>query len=333
MTDTPNKDIEQDHNRDEISLLIASAGPRDSVTPESMDKAHRRVAAHWESVVSDRRNAARRRLQGFYLKAAGVAMIALLPLLYFQVKDFSPEISPANIDRIVGEVRIGGVIASVGQQVQVDTIVETGVDGRIALAMANGQSLRLDHGSRIIVHAPGRVSLQAGAVYINTGGEDLPPILVSTPMGTAQDVGTQFQLRLANSVLLVAVRDGIVKIDQVDGESLAINRGRYIELGATGETLSQPLPDDDNSFDWVETVAPVFDLEGATLEEYLLWYARESGYRLQWTEPESEKKAQRLRLNASIAGRTLAEGLQIVSQIAPGFEHRIEDGIVWATVQ
>ena len=102
---------------------------------------------------------------------------------------------------------------------------------------------------------------------------------------------------------------------------------------ATAEGSSQPLPDNDNSFDWVETVAPVFDLEGATLEEYLLWYSRESGYRLQWVDADSEDKAKTLTLRGSIAGRTVAESLEFVHEIAPGFELRIEDGTVWATVR
>ncbi|MEN8259801.1 MAG: hypothetical protein ABFS02_04310 [Pseudomonadota bacterium] len=110
-----------------------------------------------------------------------------------------------------------------------------------------------------------------------------------------------------------------------------MNKGNSVELAATGRKVERPLSPDDPSWDWVESVIPVFDLEDATLEQYLGWYAHESGLNLLWEDPVSEKNARAVILSGSLADTDLNEGLQIVQKIAH-FEIRIDGDSIWVKV-
>jgi hypothetical protein len=157
------------------------------------------------------------------------------------------------------------------------------------------------------------------------------PILVSTPLGTAQDIGTQFQVRLTGTMLVVGVRQGLVEVLQPGQQGLSVNKGYYVELDEDGESGPQKLQADNPGWDWIETVAPEFDIQGATLEEYLQWYTNERGLDLVWADKASQDNAKATVLKGSIAGIGVDESLVIVKQVAP-FEHRLSTDTLWVKV-
>ncbi len=333
MTESPGNDNRQAGSMDDVGRLINYAGAREEVSPEDMASAHQRVAEHWENVVAAHKADRDRHRPRWISIAASLGVVALTSLLYWQFNHAPQSINAASIERVVGNTRVGSIAATRGESIEAETIIETDSESRIALTMAGGKSLRIDTSSRLLVHNAHHVSLQAGAVYVDThGAVDPQPIVISTPVGTAQDIGTQFQVRLAGLSLIVGVRDGTVEIAQSDGTSLAINKGQSVELGATGRNAERVLLSGDPSWDWIETVVPVFELQGATLEQYLYWYANESGVSLRWQDGGSEAKARAVKLSGSIADTSLSEGLQIVQQISH-FEIRIDHEVIWVKVE
>lgn len=317
---------------DDVGRLIHNAGARESVDADRMERARERVAAHWENVVSERKAAtAAGRLRLFAIAASVVAVIGL-SMFALQTSYLPQSADIARIDRILGEVSVAELAALSGGAIEEETVIETGANGRIALRMAGGQSLRIDTSSRLVVHTSNHISLDQGAVYIDTEFASNPsPILVSTPMGTAQDVGTQFQVRLAGSMLLVGVRDGLVEVAPQGQQNVSVNKGRFLELALSGDQAEGAIKSDDPRWDWVETIAPEFDIEGATLKQFLAWYANEQGLDLNWQDDVSEEKAEQVVLSGSIDGANLDESLIIVRQIAP-FEHRVDGDSIWVKV-
>lgn len=317
---------------DDVGRLIRHAGAREAIDAERMENARKRVANHWEGVVADQRKVTRTpRLRLVAIAASLVAVVGLASVVLQQNSPIAVT-ALAHVERTLGSVDIAGQAASGGLEIGEDTLIETGTNGRIAVRMAGGQSLRLDHSSTLVVHSPSRVSLQSGGVYIDTAdaGGTLP-VLVSTPLGTAQDIGTQFQVRFIDSMLVVGVRDGLVEVDAQGQDRLSVDKGRYVELGQAGQKSEREISFDDPSWDWVETVAPDFEIEGATLESYLDWYANERGMTLNWEDNSSESKAANAKLTGSIAGATLDEGLAIVQRIAP-FQYRVDGEALWVKV-
>ena len=133
-------------------------------------------------------------------------------------------------------------------------------------------------------------------------------------------------------MLMVGVRDGVVEVAQAGQQSLSVSKDRFVELDMNGKKAERVLQTDDPSWDWVETVAPEFDIQGESLHRYLTWYAQQRGVKLVWADDVSKAKAERIELAGSIADTTLHESLLIVQQIAP-FEFRIAGDTIWIRVE
>ncbi len=333
MSKSFEKNREGAGDMDDIGRLIHYAGARETVPPERFDKARDRVGRHWEKVVAEQQHVRAWDPLRYIAVAASVLAAAGVAFLLWREADVPPTIVSASVDRVFGEVLIADQVARQGDVVEADTLIETGPDSRIALRMAGGQSLRIDTSSRLLVHSSNHVSLRAGGTYIDTDtASNSLPIMVSTPFGVARDVGTQFQVRLATSVMMVGVRDGLVEVAQTGRQSISVNKDRFMELDIYGKKSERILSADDPSWGWIETVAPEFDIQGASLQQYLMWYAREKGVRLMWVDDESESNAEGVELSGSIAGMTLDESLQIVRQIAI-FEYRVDGDTIWIKVE
>lgn len=329
MSDYSNEHDKGADEMGDVGRLIHYAGGREAVDAARMNNARERVGAHWETVVAERRAArAPARLRPVAL-AASVVAVAGISLVLLQSGPGPQPVALASVDRIVGEVRIAGRLAGAGDAIAPDAVIETGPAGRIALRLAGGQSLRIDTASRLLVHSPNHVSLESGGIYIDTvPAADPAPVRVATALGSAWDVGTQFQVRLDAGALQVGVRDGLVKVERPGERDLSVNAGYFVAVDASGEVSEQPIDEDDPHWQWVESVAPQFALEGASLKEYLVWYARERGLSLDWADTASQINAARTTLSGETVG---SDSLDVVRRIA-SFDYRIEDDTLWIRV-
>jgi ferric-dicitrate binding protein FerR (iron transport regulator) len=333
MKDAFEKNSKGASRMDEIGQLIKLAGAREAVPVERFDRVRQNVQAHWQQVVTERRGAKRAQRFNILAVAAGFILMAGASMMLWNLSRAPGAASLASVDRVLGEVQIGDKNAHENSAISANTPITTGSDGRIALRLIGGQSLRVDTASHVILHSPNHISLEAGAIYVDTAfaaGE--APILVSTPLGTAQDIGTQFQVRLTGMLLVVGVRNGLVEVSQPGQQNLSINKGYYVELDASGENGQHPLQPDDPNWDWIESVTPEFVIQGASLAEYLRWYAGERGVELVWADAASESRAAAAALAGSIAGASLDEGLLLVKQVAP-FEHQLSGDTLWIKVE
>jgi len=318
---------------DTIGQLIKLAGARETVPAERVERVRQNVHSHWQQVVAEQRVAKRPGRFKLIAVAASLVLVAGAISVFWNL-EYAPTVSSlASVERVLGEVQIRDERAHTDSRITADTGVITGVNGRIALRMAGGQSLRIDTSSHVLLHSPNHVLLESGAIYIDTASsEAASPIRVETPLGTALDIGTQFQVRVTGGLLVVGVRQGLVEVSQPGQQKLSVNKGYYLELAANGESGQQPLPADAPDWAWIETVAPEFDIEGANLAEYLQWFATERGVELVWADAASESKANAALLSGTIAGSSLDEGLILVQQVAP-FEHRLSSDRLWIRIQ
>ena len=55
-----------------------------------------------------------------------------------------------------------------------------------------------------------------------------------------------------------------------------------------------------SDWEWAETLAPPFDIDGRTVSEFLAWFAQQTGRSVVFGSPEAERLARETRLNGSI---------------------------------
>lgn len=333
MNDFKHKRESGNGSIDEVGELIRHVGAREAVARERLDRSHARVLQHWENVVAEQRASTRPRTMKNFAMAAGLVMVAGVAAVLWNQQGARQFETLATIDRVTGIVLASGMPLTSDSQILPGSPISTGEGGRVALRLVNGQSLRIDAFSRLRIDAADQLALQAGAVYIDSDSAGpQATIRVQTPLGVASDIGTRFQVRLKDESLIVGVADGLVEVVRDDGQSHSVDRGYALALDASGRHEKQELDASDPEWSWIESIVPEFDIEGATLEEYLAWYARERGLELEWSDSRSESNARNTGLSGSISGANLDEGLELVKRIAP-FRHEIDEGRLRVSVE
>lgn len=313
-------------NDDRVRQLLEKAGPRPEPPPEDLAAIQAAFRSQWEEHVG-RKGHPGSTAWGWGLAAAAVLLVGI-GVWWWGLAGPPPAEPIARVEKLEGLVTEGseGQLAP-GREIPPDTELVTGAAGRVALRLANGVSLRLDSQTRVRLISTSSVVLQEGAVYAATDALPRKSVEVSTPFGTATNVGTRFEVRLleeAGGAVRVRVREGLVRLEGQDTWGTA-EAGVELTLYAGGNFSRAEVAPWDGSWNWVVELAPGFDLEGRTLDEFLQWVSRETGRTIRYADPELEASAASIVLHGSMGDLTPEEAPDVVLPGA-GLEHKIFDG-------
>jgi hypothetical protein len=316
---------------DAVDRMLRVAGPRPIVSAERAARVRAAVHREWRAGV--RQRTARRRT--FVIAALSTAAALLVFVLG---KTWRQAASPAPLGEVVAVVqhiegaprRAGGQEAvrsrghlwSPNDPVRVGDWVETDATARAALRLADGTSVRVDTSSRVRTISSRALELAAGAVYVDTG-EGLAGFEVRTPLGTARDVGTQFEVRVSDAVLRLRVRTGVVQL-RSRGQSLSARAGMEVALDETG-AASRPLAIHGEEWQWAVGLAPTIAIEGRTLDSVLTEMAREHGWTLQYADRALAREASGIVLHGSVKGLSPHDVLDVAVRTS-GLSHRLRNG-------
>jgi ferric-dicitrate binding protein FerR (iron transport regulator) len=317
---------------DDVERVLRAAGGR--VQPSAQIKASVRAAVHaqWQEVVGQRR---RRQRRIWFAAAAGLAVAALGITMVRTI--LSPAaVIVASISHSSGEVRSRHGTFARWQPVRINDpvhdgdIVVTESNSRVALALANGISLRLDQGSRVEVEDAEHVKIRAGGLYVDAGPLAGPakPLEVGTPAGAVRHLGTQYEVRLVDTGTQLRVREGRVELLQTGGDSHPVEAGEQIVVSHSGSIKRGLIARSGADWDWVARTAPAFDIDGRSLREFLSWAGRELGREVVFATPDSEAEANRVVLSGSVSGLTPSEAIAAVLPTTPLRSFERNDQIV-----
>lgn len=285
---------------DIVESLIRSAGRR-AEPPED-------AYGHVFTVAHDafRKKTARHRERVRYLWAAAAAVLVFAVTLMLRWTPPAAQLDElARVARAVGEVEVatGDIwrpLAEARPRLTPGIKLRTHTDGRVALALAGGESLRLAGGTEVMLDAPGRLYVLGGTIYIDSGARPAGShVEVVTPAGTARDIGTQFELAIAGAALRLRVREGTVALDR-GGYSLMGRAGEQIAIDGLGGVSRASIAPQDPAWQWAEAIAPMPDMDGKPASELISWVARETGRRLAYESPLVEQRATAVILHGDI---------------------------------
>ena len=296
-----------------IERLLGALGPRDDVPAGAMEQVRHTVHAEWRALVGARQR--RRRLFAYGLAASGLFAAIVTFALFMVTGNRGPV---ATVARVIGtleasdEGRGAWHALSVGQPIQAGQVLRTSIDGRAALTQSAGIHVRLDAGSLVEFSSARKVSLSAGAVYV-----DADPAIatkarfaVETPLGSVSHVGTQFEVRSHARMLEINVREGSVRLRSATGENFAHAGEQLRVTDSSIERRSLSLRDP--AWQWALQVAPEYAIEGVPLAEFLRWVSRETGRELVYLSPQAAHAARTLVLHGSIGALPPDAALQAV---------------------
>ena len=201
-----------------------------------------------------------------------------------------------------------------GDSLQAGQEVASGEQGRLAIRLASGPSVRLDKQTNIRILSRQILMLDRGAVYVDSGSrhqDRARTVEVQTPLGSIRDMGAVYEVRTRPGLLLVRVRAGAVSIKDSEG-LLRLGAGYELAVDSSGRTVRRRLVSYAPEWSWVASVTPPMDLEGRSLREFLDWMARERGLRLEFASASLARIAPETMLNGSIEGMSLDDALASV---------------------
>lgn len=320
---------------DRIGRLLRLVGPREAVPAEREVRVRTAIREVWLEEVGHRARRRRRFWTAGTLALAAASLLAL-GLVYrnrLAPAAFRHEPGP------VATVRMSSGLPdfAAGRALPGGARIETGLRGRMAISLGSGPTVRLDTETSVALETASSLSLERGAVYVDTGDGDAEgadagsaAIEVHTPFGTARDVGTRFEVRVGEGSVRVRVREGEVLFAR-GGETHSAETGAELEVDAAGEVSRGRVPLFGASWLWVLEASPAFRLEGATLQEILDWTARETGWRIRYGKGAQETVRPLLGevLQGTVPIDARADQVVFEALMTYGLEARLEGGTLW----
>jgi ferric-dicitrate binding protein FerR (iron transport regulator) len=312
-------DRQDPDDQDALAALLRATGPRPMPSATAMAEAREAVAAEWREV-SAARDRARKPVLRHSHWAAAAAGIAIAAVAVWMIRSNvdAPAATVASLSRIEGTVEQDHgngqwtrLVA--GEGIRVGTRLRTSAEGRAALALSSGVELRLDHATLIALEDPGHAGLVEGAVYVDSGATPGPAardLALDTPVGRVRHLGTQYFARSNGTTLQVGVREGRIALEGPAGTAIGAP-GEQITI-TDGRLSRAPLAGTAAEWQWIADVTPPFSLDGRTVEEFLVWAARETGRSIVYATPEAGRQARSITLSGSVEGLAPDAALQAV---------------------
>lgn len=326
----------ENDSTDDVGRLIRIAG-QPQMPAERLRRA--KVAAHatWERQARRRRRAV---FAGRIAILAAAASVALLLAVAVMRGPGSAPPGPAGsmkVELVAGKAQIGSAagrsVSNLRELEPVDvltsgSVVLTSGDDRAALRLPSGHSLRLDHGSRIRMLDPTSLALDRGAVYLDSGagGARGRKIAVETWLGRLEEIGTQYEIRLASASVRIRVREGAVVLHHAN-ENHEVSVGTEMEILPDGSTSTREIATSGEEWTWISDVTPSMELGGRTARAFLDWAARERGLRLVFSGEETERAASEVQVAGDIHGMTIEQALDAVLPSCR-MAYRVQSGLL-----
>ncbi len=313
---------------DAVRKLLEDAGPRPVLPVEDLRAIRSAAREEWV-----RRYGAvpeRRRPQRSWLAAAAALLVVGIGVAWW-IGQRSPAVSPTvgSVERVVGALPW-----KVGAPLEAGSVLATdGAEpGRLTLRMLGGASVRLDFATEVKLSSATMVELRRGAVYVDTGAAPKRggEVSVSAASALFRPTGTQFQVRVGGRNAKLQVREGRVAVNR-GTRSIVAEAGDEVVVGRNGTVVRRPGTLSGPDWAWVGETAPIFAIEGVKARDFLDWYGRESGLRVELADGEAAAVADSCVLHGSIEQLSLTDAPAVVLSSC-GLDHRISNGTLVVSV-
>jgi ferric-dicitrate binding protein FerR (iron transport regulator) len=306
-----------------LRRLLERAGPRPEVPQEDLEAISATLRSAWQfqarrQAAESQRQAEMRRPAWPLVAALAAGLALAVGLVWWWVSRTSRDdrVPPtvAWVEEVKGLVDLETPTNPLhriaeGDPIPLDAVLESGgegEDGRASLRLPDGTNVRLDLDTRLRLVSAATLELERGGIYVDTDSGPRWPrsdtaIEVRTPLGTLRDVGTQFAVRVVEAempALLVRVREGAI-VTEHQGTSYLTPAGQELLLRRDGTAVRGAAAGFGPAWDWLLGVSPGFDVENRSLQDFLDWVSRETGWRIA-LDPGLGESATQIMLHGSI---------------------------------
>lgn len=299
----------------DMARVLLAAGQRPQPPAEMTRAVHAAVREEWRLLVEKR---SRQRRWAAFAAAASVAALALALWAAGPLRA-APGPAVASVVRANGAtVRVAGIgfrshAVREGRALHSGDVLATDRGGHMALALADGTSVRIDSDTQAELAAADRIVLSRGALYVDAGSSGGQSRLeIGTPFLSVRHLGTRYEVRILPKQVQVSVRDGRVRVQPATGHALEGDAGERLLISGSGEVERSQVAPYDSQWSWTAQAAPPFEIDGQPLAAYLEWAGHELGRPVVFSSPQARATAEHVLLSGSASGLTVTEALTAV---------------------
>jgi ferric-dicitrate binding protein FerR (iron transport regulator) len=295
--------------------------------------AMRRIREATEQEWRETTRTSRRRQASRFAVAGSFVALALAALWAFQT--MSPGTPVAVFGRVVAaespglvELRRFAADAAVAPGSPLEVGQRLDVRGDTVVNIEAGGNLRIARSSAIEIRAPDVVRLTRGELYVDIppGAQAATSFRVLTRAGEFRHDGTQFAVLISADLTTLKVREGRVVWKGAAGES-TVAAGTEVTLDRDGNATRRQIPTAGRDWSWTEAMAPDVVIENRPLLEFLNWFARETGRKLEIDEL-SRQQAGAILMHGSVRGLTVTEALSVVMATTTSLKYELPEGVI-----
>lgn len=333
---------------DAVEVLLQQAEPRSA--PPIVDERVVRDAVHaeWQAVTG--RRSVRRRI-GHFAIAATVLLAVGAAFNTFRVDGVAP-LQVATISKSHGSIYLLGEQSELHQLPDLASILAgqtiiTGGDAGVGLEWGDGGSLRIDANTRAEFQSTNTVYLHSGRLYFDSRTTNLiagisiepaakatnsrhsgPALEIKTVHGMVTHLGTQYMIYSDEDTLSISVRDGEVAVDGLNFDGTAV-AGQQLTISGTGRPALANIAAYGHAWEWVEAIAPLTQLDGKTVHEFLRWVSYQTGLELRFESSVAEQVANAELLRGTVDTEPM-NALR-VWMLGVDLDWRVDGGVIYVS--
>lgn len=200
--------------------------------------------------------------------------------------------------------------------------------GNAIVSLSQGGNLRIARASALSIREPDAVHIARGEIYV-----DIPPgshaaggFRVLTDAGEFRHLGTQFAVMIAEGQTRLRVREGQVLWRATSGES-TVPAGTEVTIDRNGKVTQRKISTAGRDWAWTEALAPDVVIDNRPLLEFLQWFARETGRRLE-IDDAARQQAGGILMHGDVKGLTVTEALSAVMATTSTLKYELPEGVI-----
>ena len=198
--------------------------------------------------------------------------------------------------------------------------------GTSLIALAQGGLLRVAPGTSFEGAGPNEVVLRSGHLFLDFP-QGAGQFVLRTSAGTFEHVGTQFEAAVDGGNTRIRVREGSVRMNTSAAAAQVVDAGTEVVVSQAGAVARRSLQTYGPDWEWVESIAPEFEIENRALADFLGWVARETGRHVEFADDRAREVASHTLLHGSVHGLApLAALEQVLSTTS--LQYEVHDDVI-----
>jgi len=309
-----------------IDALIKSHGKR--IQPDELmsKRAHKNIQAHWHKSLHQKKIRARNRI--FQIAAVITLMITTVFFVQNSYRTDYIELF-ANSSYQQGSVLMtndeGHWNALSEDSITIGLNLKTESNSFVTLNLTDNSQLRLNGNTEIKIVDASSIELITGEIYHDADlSNSKSPLSISTNYGIIQHLGTRYKVKLLDKELDVAVRNGLVSINNNQG-SKNIKAGVKLTIDKKGSYNSAKISAYDASWNWTKLAAKPFDSDNQNLHDFIIWFAHENGFEVEWNN--TKQQTRNVKLAGNLKNIDSSDLIKTVF-LSTKFDYKINNGIL-----